>query len=200
LEESRYLYNKLLRECDFTALGKAAAYRGMTDTYWFQADWKSARHCYELALPEYQKKNDIYRILSAKCDIQLGESEPARRKLREINAAGLDREEYSDYAFQYAALALMSGDSEDEALAKSYLENLEPRWPYFREARDRYKIALLSKKGSKERAEASRLMRLFSGILRYVNISPGFFGVSVDLNKVIEDAIARSADKKAPPK
>jgi hypothetical protein len=38
-------------------------------------------------------------------------------------------------------------------------------------------------------------MGIISTILRYVNISRRLFGVSVDLNKIIEDAVAKRADK-----
>jgi tetratricopeptide (TPR) repeat protein len=197
LREARYLYNKLLRECEFTPLGEAAVYRTMADTYWFEGDWGTAGRYYDRAMASYQERGDLYKILSAKCDIQLGELESARRKLREVDPAKLDPTEYVDYSFQYAALALKSATAEDGELAKSHLEKVAPRWPYFREARDMYRIALLSREGSKERAEAGRVISLLSGLLTYVNIRPGAFGVSVDVNKAIEDWIEKRRAKRA---
>jgi hypothetical protein len=58
----------------------------------------------------------------------------------------------------------------------------------------------LSRKGSEERAAAGALIRLLSGVLRYANIRPGLFGVSIDLNKIIEDMIAKKDGKKRPAK
>jgi hypothetical protein len=58
----------------------------------------------------------------------------------------------------------------------------------------------LSRRGSKEIEESGRRLGFFSGTLRYVNISPGLFGVSVDVNKVIEDMISERGDKRGPAK
>ena len=190
LGEARYFYNKLLKERKFTAKGEADVYVEMADTYCFEADWKLARYYYDLAR-QSDPEEELYKILSAKCDIQLGELQSVRCKLREVDATKLDLAGYADYAFQYAALALRSEDAEDVEYAKSYLAKTKSRWPYFREERDKYKISLLSQKRSKERVKAGRQLGMLSTILRYVNIGPGLFGVSVDLNKVIEDWAAK---------
>jgi tetratricopeptide (TPR) repeat protein len=163
LREARYLYNKLLRETRFTALGEAAIYSEMAETYCFQADWKTARQYYNLAIARYQKE-DLYKVLSAKCDIQLGDVDSAGRVLREIDAAKLGPAGYTDYAFQYAALALKSGDAEDVELAKSYLDKSKPRWPYFREERDRYKIALFAEGIERDRGERPATGVLFGNL------------------------------------
>ena len=88
LGEARSLYNKLLRECKFTPRSEADIYMEMADTYCYEADWKSARHYYDLA---HQSVEDdaIYTILSAKCDIHLGELKPARHKLQEVDRTKL---------------------------------------------------------------------------------------------------------------
>ncbi len=184
--EARYLYNKLLRECKFTAKGEASVYVEIADTYCFELDWKSARHYHDLARQSDQEE-ELYKILSAKCDIQLGELECAKRKLQNVDATKLDLAGYVDYAFEYAALAIKSEDAHDVECARRYLEKTESRWPYFREQRDKLTIAPLSRERSKGVADATTEMGLFSILLRYVNISPGLFGVSLDLNKVIED-------------
>jgi tetratricopeptide (TPR) repeat protein len=145
LEEARYLYNKMLREAELTEFGQAAIDSEMGDTYSFQEDWRAARSYYDRATDRSQQNNDIYRIMSAKCDIQLGEMGPAKRKLREVDGMKLRPMEYVDYALQYAALAIKSGNAEDVELAKRYLDQAEPRWPYFRDMRDKYRIALLSR-------------------------------------------------------
>lgn len=78
--------------------------------------------------------------------------------------------------------------------AKSYLAKEESRWPYFRERRDKLIIALFAGEGSKQNPVAAPKSGVLLTILRYVNISPGLFGVSLDLNKVIEDWAAKKKD------
>jgi tetratricopeptide (TPR) repeat protein len=190
LEEARYFYNKMLRESSFTPLGEAPIYAEIAATYCFQADWTTARGYYDRAIAACTKA-PLYKILSAKCDIQIGDLDEARQKLNNIEIVELDRTAYVDYAFQCAALAIESRSNEDVALAKQHLDKSDPRWPYFREERDSYKIALLSQKGSSEAAESGYRIGILSGLLKYVNISPGLFGVSIDLNKIIEDFIAK---------
>jgi hypothetical protein len=187
----------LLRECKFAARGEAGVYVEMADTYCYEADWKAARHYYDLARKN-NRENELYKILSAKCNTHFGELESARLKLQEVDATKLDIPGFADYAFQYAQLALTSKDAHDVECAKSFLSKVESRWPYFREQRDKFIITLLSGEGIKQVSIAEPKNGMLLKMLRYVNISPGLFGVSLDLNKVIEDWAANKKDGTIP--
>lgn len=194
-EEARSLYEEALDDEGLSAQGRAHLQMCIAETWSYQDKWEEARewHLRSLQCDE----NDVVRILLAECLGRLGDYSRALEHLDRVDVESLDYAGSADYAFAYATIAIANANPELASRASELLQDVDPGAPYFRERRDRLLLTIQSLERDElsdsavEEAKRSLGRVILRGASRYLLLHPNFFGLGVNLNRILLDVLER---------
>jgi len=130
--------------------------------------------------------NDLTKLFLARSLCNSDKIELARQQLNETEVSNLDIHGRFDLAISWALLAAKSVQVNDIKIAKSKLEEAKNKDPLFIQLRDSWMIDLLK---MNPKAESGTFKTLIGKLNNWVTLKPNFFGIGVDINKIIEDVI-----------
>lgn len=144
--------------------------------------------------------NPACRIFEASCRLMQRRANDALAIIESVDFEALEVPERADYAIVYAAIAIALRDEErlDDATAK--LKAVSPIRQYFAHENVKYQLAI-------ERARAaiaagtpvpksSRLLDWISSMSRCFMVQPNIAGIGLNLNNMVDDAIAARRRKR----
>jgi len=185
IQEAEQVVKELLAEVDDD--GYSSLYRA--DLYRLLADCEEAQGMHVDAIKAYYASleandSDLTKLFLARAICNSSDIDSARELLNSVNSDDLDEAGKFDFAISWALLASSSLLSRDLAEAKSRLKAAEVHDPLFVQERDRWLIELLE---SVPKSSSGRIRKLIQSLNSYVTLNPNFFGIGVNLNRLIED-------------
>ena len=173
----------------------ATEYRAMidksiADCHLSLREWEDAVKWYEASFARCA--SDLVLVFLAKAHLGNADIETARRVLRSLDPATLDRYGLLDLALVWADLATHTQDLADIEVAAEILGRTNPQHPLFKDYKH---TALLELSAIREGASPSGLSKILRAFGRYLQLNPNFFGLGVNLNNVIDDLIDSKGSK-----
>ena len=190
LAEAAQLLQEALREDVWTTVGRAQLYNQLGEVFKHMGDWEKAQVAFKSAVDT--ESSPVSAVLLSECLLHLDRANEAKQLLAIVHANHLSESEYADYVFISAAIAIKTGDRTLLETADEELRTLEVRQPFFREQRDSLRLDVVEtlRTGTSEslvhRARQT-LARLSRHALKYLLLQPNFFGIGVNVERVIED-------------
>jgi len=119
----------------------------------------------------------------------------ARELLESIDEATFENPEKFDLAISWALLAAATLVETDIEEAKGRLKIIKAHDPMLIQLRDKWLIELLE---AKPESEPGKIRKLISSLNKYVTMNPNFFGVGINVNRIIDDvdSVNKNKDKK----
>jgi len=137
--------------------------------------------------------SELCKVFLARSICNSGDHSGARRILGAISPIQLDEAGKFDLAISWALVAVNSLSLEDLEEAKRLMKAAESQYPMFIQQRDCWIIELLE---TKPKIEPGQLRKLIQSLNRYVTLNPNFFGIGINLNRIIEDTESSTDQKK----
>jgi tetratricopeptide (TPR) repeat protein len=196
LRHDRSLFTKalghfkiLLSSDTWTPIGRAMLCREIGDCHKYSGSGSDAERAYREALNA--QENSLDRIHLAEALLYQKCIEEAVAEIIKVERNSLERHEYEDYVFAFAAIATWSGEMSKFQEAKKLLEELETTEPYFNERRLTLLLgitnALISGKVSEEAKAASKPEGgVASATSSFLLLQPNFMGIGINFNAIID--------------
>jgi tetratricopeptide (TPR) repeat protein len=189
-DEAIELLKGLLEEDGLTSDGRADLYRQLGDCLRYAGSWGEAEIAYRKALENIPAP--IIEVFLSEALLRQGKGNDAITLIDRIVTTGMERPEYEDYVFTFAAIAVETGERNRLEKAKSLLENLNIVEPYFNNRRLELLVhvqATLKSGRSVSIIEATRklLKGMMRGAGRYLVLQPNLFGLGLNVNSIIAD-------------
>ncbi|MDZ7283835.1 SEC-C domain-containing protein [Sphingomonas sanguinis] len=146
--------------------------------------------------------NPACRIFEASCLLMCNRKEDAVALIETVSFDDLDVPEQSDYAIAYAmiAIGLRDVDRLDDAAAK--LKTVTPIRQYFANENLRYQVEIERARATiaagQPVAKSSRLLDWISSASRWFMIQPNVAGIGINVNAIVDDAVASHRRKRKP--
>jgi hypothetical protein len=196
LDEAIKRLDELAGGDDWTPTGRAAIYRQLGDAYRYKAAWLQARDVFRKASAIEQEA--IFDVYIAQSTLYVDGAELAGLHIRNVDASGLSPNEYLDYVFVLAQIAVEGGDKELLKLAESLLRNLRIAEPYYQKQCATLLLSVIDTNQSGPSDARTQGVRRQTGgmltlFLRYIKLEPNVMGIGVNLGKIIEDLANRDA-------
>lgn len=190
LDEAIGLYKELLEAGNCNAFGKAGIFKRLGDTYRSKAAWTEASDAYRNALDAAPMP--IARIFLSECHLRLEGAEKAFATISIVDPGSLDRHEYADYVFVFAAISIEGADRIALQNAETLLRGLKVEDPIFLERRNSLLLDVIdtqhSGKSSSAIQRARNALRGLAGAAsRYLKLEPNVFGIGINLGRILED-------------
>lgn len=183
--ESIEVFRTLAIHPDLNDSAKAEIYKQLGELYRSRGRHESASECFTNSI-ELQPMA-ICQIFLASSLVSTEALNDARDVLQLIEPMELNHEEKIDYAYTWFELAYKSSQNFDVGKALYFLREADTAIPYFLQLRNEMIIDLLDLKAGIHRKIDSTIWQKLEGLTKYVNLKPGMFGLSVDLNKIISE-------------
>lgn len=180
--------------------GRALVYRSIGDAHRYASE-------YQLALAAYRSGRDTHpdfasMIFETECLLRLGEVNEAFSLISSIPFEDLDEHERADHAFTYFYVALARKERAGLVEARRLLSSAVATRPYFETMRLQYIVtaqdAISALEANKPLPRVSGLLTGLKSLSRYVQLQPNFFGIGLNLNNIIDDAIDRASQDGEP--
>ena len=155
----------------------------------FLGQYKEATRFYKDSLS--YDETDKTKVFLARAYANDGNTDLSRQVLTSIDARPFDDGYFYDYAISWAILATHTLRSEDFEVAKAQLKQAKAHWPLFVAHRDSMLIQLME---ITPKTSAGKLRSLVDVLNRYVSLNPNFFGIGINVNRIVED-IGRKREK-----
>ena len=198
-KESAAHFHAMLLDDDWTERGKAAIHREIGDSYRYAGEWDLAERAYRDAVA--LGGSDLDKVHVAECLLYRKHIEDAAKEIDTVARETLQRHEFEDFVFAYAAIAIWSGKSERLTEAKSLLQNLETAEPAFNERRlnllVRVTETLASGKASTEAKSDSTPEGGLATVSNFFLLQPNIAGIGININAII-NYFARKKPKDQP--
>ena len=187
IEESAEQYNVILAKAErdgYSGEYLADISKCLADSMYDLEKYPESLRLYQTSLQH--KTDDLTKVFLARAYIQLNKFDDAKKELISSNTDRFDINNQYDYAISWALLATHSLLPEDLEMAKTLIKAIPSHWPLFTMQRDEIMIQLLelTPKSSKSRTKAA--IRFLN---KYISLKPNLFGIGLDINKIVEDAI-----------
>ncbi len=200
VESAMRLKTLVTRTDHWTPTGLGHLNRCLGDVLRLSGEWEEGALAYAAGFA--LDSDPANRIFEASCRLMQGRKEEALAIIESIDFDTLDIPERADFAIAYAAIAIALRDAIrlDDAAAK--LKAVTPIRQYFAHQNVRYQLAI-------ERARAaiaagtpvpksSRLLDWISSLSRWFMVQPNIAGIGINLNNMVDDAIAARRYKQPP--
>lgn len=135
---------------------------------------------------------DLTKVFLVCALVNNGNYDRSREILNSINYSLFDDAGFFDFAMSWTLLSASTCSEADLQRSIQYLKQTKNDYPIFIQQRDRWLISLLEIDPVKE---GGKLMKLIRSINKYVTLNPNFFGIGIDLNKIVED-LDRASNRK----
>ena len=191
LDQAAVEFTKYMTIDSLTDVGRAEGHRDLADTFRLQENWQPAIEQYEAAIEI--SGNPILHVFRAVCLSSLDKMDEALAAIDALSMDSFDDDtEKADYVLHFATLAVATGGRNRLQQAKQLLDIPLKRDPVFQQqALSMTKVVLEAIASGK----SSSLMRKARGILTGLNSSlilqPNFMGLGVNLNKLIDEGVAK---------
>lgn len=185
IDESIKVFRTLTIHPNLTNFGRADVYRQLGELYRSQALNELAQDSFNKAIELHPMP--ICQILLASSLIATCDFLKARDILGLVEPVELSHEEMIDYAFVWFELAYKSNQKLHAEKALVLLRELTIDTPYFVQLQKEMIIALLDLQAGVTGKLDSTLWQKLEVLTKYVNLKPGMFGLSIDINKFIID-------------
>lgn len=158
-----------------------------------RGDCQAGQHRYNEAIDSYsasleRNPSDVTKIFLARAICNAGDTFKSREVLTSIESVNLDQYGKFDLTISWAILAASSLTVDDLEEARNRLKTAEISQPIFVEHRDCWLIELLE---TKPKEEPGRIRKLIRTLNNYVTLNPNFFGLGIDLNRIISEGESR---------
>ena len=159
-------------------------------------DCKAFLGQYEDAIQFYKdsliyEEADKTKVFLARAYANAGNTGLCRQLLKLIDATSFDDSYFYDYAVSWAILATTTLAPDDIQAAKEHLKRAKGHWPLFVTQRDSMLIQLME---VTPKTPVGKLRSLLEVLNRYVSLNPNFFGIGININRIVED-IGRKSEK-----
>ena len=128
--------------------------------------------------------SELTKIFLARSLCNNDQYNEARKLLESIDDTILDNPGKFDLAISWAIVAATSLVFGDLGEAKARLKAIEANDPVFIQLRDRWMIDLLE---ATPKSEPGKIRRLIRSMSKYVLLNPNFFGLGININRIIDD-------------
>lgn len=152
-------------------------------------DCKSFLGQYEEAVRFYKEslgyeETDKTKVFLSRAYANDGNTDLSRQVLKSINAQSFDDAYFYDNAISWAILATITLSPDDIQEAKAHLKQAKAYWPLSVAHRDSMLIQLME---ITPKTSAGKLRTLLDVLNRYVSLNPNFFGIGININRIVED-------------
>jgi tetratricopeptide (TPR) repeat protein len=135
------------------------------------------------------------RIFEATCQLMQGRKEEALESLETVSFDEIGVPEQADYAIAYAAVAIALRDLPRLDDAAQKLKRVTPIRQYFSNENLKYQLAIERARATiaagKPVPKSGRLLGWIGSVSRWLMLQPNIAGVGINLNNVMDDAVAR---------
>ena len=169
---------------------KAGLYKLLGDCHEDLEDYSAAIQSYNASLEA--DSSELTKVFLSRSLCLSGDLNESRTLLVSINSDFLDDPGTFDLAISWSILAVKSLAKADLEEAKRRIKAVEATDPFFTQLRDGILIELLE---AQPKSEPSRIRKFISSLSRYVILNPNFFGIGININRIIEDAESVTQDK-----
>ena len=189
------LFSKLLEDDNLTASGRSSLHRELADTQRLQGHLSEAIESLRSGYKLYA--NPILKVFEAECLCELEQLPEGLKIIDSLSMASFsDDDERADYCLKFSLLAIASGERKRLLKAKQLLEMPLKREPiFYQQALRMTQLVLEAMQSGKSRSLTSRARKALqsgiSGFNSYVILKPNFFGLGIDLNKIIDDSTGK---------
>lgn len=193
LEKAKQVVSDLIRETDgqkFTGNHIGNLYRLLADCEEDIGNHAAATIAYARSLSF--DPNELTKVFLARSVCNDGDISKARGFLSAIKETLLDDPGRFDLAISWALLAATSLQSNDINIAMERMKAVKVQEPIFIQLRDRWIIDLLETIPASKPGAIRRLIRMLNC---YITLNPNFFGVGININKVIDDIDSATINK-----
>jgi hypothetical protein len=199
VEAAERLQRLLARTDHWTPLGQGHLNRCLGDVLRLSGQWEEGAAAYAAGFAT--DANPACRIFEATCQLRLGKKEEALELMGAVSFDDLDIPEQSDYAIAYAAVAIALRDLSrlDDAARK--LKHVTPIRQYFANENLRYQLAIERARAmiaaGKPVPKSGRLLEWVGSLSRWIMVQPNIAGFGINLNNIVDDAVAARLGKDA---
>jgi len=174
----------------WTPTGAARLHNQIADCHRYAERWAEAEAAYREA--RAQVRTSAGTVFLAEAILRQGRAQEAERELASLDPKGLDVNEYEDFAFTSAAVAVESGDRELMRKAAQRLEGFQASAPYFERRRLtlllRVNQAITHGRSPKIVRSIRRLVSTNARRLsRYAILEPNIVGLGLNVNRALDD-------------
>ena len=177
-----------------THAGKASVLTSVGDAYRYAGKHEEAIQAYREAY-DFQPDPAV-RIFEADSELRLGKPDEAFSTIRSVAVDKLDATQRADHAFIFFAIALARHDRQSLADARELLKAVETPAPYFNQLRLNFIVkvgeAIEALDTKREPPELPLILEALKTASKYLKIEPGIFGISVNINSMIDDFVKRA--------
>lgn len=155
----------------------------------FLGQFKDAIEFYEDSL-RYEE-TDKTKVFLARAHANDGTTDLSRQLLKSIDVTSFDDGYFYDYAVSWTILATITLEQDDIQAAKEHLKKAKAHWPLFLVQRDSMLLQLME---VTPKTSVGKLRNLLQSLNRYISLNPNFFGIGININRIVED-IGRKSEK-----
>jgi tetratricopeptide (TPR) repeat protein len=182
-------FELLLSADKWTAIGRASLYREIGDCHKYAGAWGDAEKAYRDALRILE--NPLDRIHLAESLLYQRRIEEAAAEIAKIERTALERHEYEDYVFAFAAIATWSNKKELLQEARELLKDLKIAEPFFNERRLTLLLGITDTLASGMVSEAAKVKStpdggVASSASSFFLLQPNFMGIGINFNAIID--------------
>ncbi|MFZ2633857.1 MAG: SEC-C metal-binding domain-containing protein [Desulfosalsimonadaceae bacterium] len=195
LEQGREVTIDLIHEANeehFTAIYMADLHRLLGDFDEDLGNHRNAIKAFSISLE--LNPSELTKVFLARSLCNDGQCNEAKKLLESIDDNILDKPGKFDLAISWAIFAATSLNVSDLRKAKARLKAIEAHDPVFIHLRDRWMIDLLEATPKSEPGKIRRLIRSFN---KYLILNPNFFGIGININRIIDDGDSATQNKKS---
>lgn len=190
IDEGLAICKELIEEDGWTESGRADILRQLGDGLRFKDEWADARDAYKQAYA--MQPLSIFQVFLAECLVETDGYEMAAKAIRAVTLDNLNAQEFVDYVFTFALVAIEGGDRDMLAEAEKLLRSLDIPTPFFRERRDALALEVIDTvRNGKSLAGTNRARSLLKGmastVIRYMKLEPNIMGIGINLGNMLED-------------
>lgn len=194
LEQGREVVIGLIHEANeehFTAIYKADLHRLLGDFDEGLGNHRDAIKDFSTSLE--LNPSELTKVFLARSFCNDGQYNKAKELLESIDHTILDKPGKFDLAISWSIVAATFLNENDLVEAKARLKAVEANDPVFIQIRDRWMIDLLE---ATPKSEPGKIRRLIRSLNKYVSLNPNFFGIGININRIIDDADSTIQNKK----
>lgn len=186
-EESETHLQKLLSSNSFTTNGLAMLYSDIGHSLLGQGKPTEAKSYFVRSIEI--KESEINKVFLSKCLLNEHEFLSAKLILNEIDEAKLDEPERFDFVICLSILAIETREQDLLIRANAILNSLKTEGLLFEELKSDLiaEIDNIKNQNVKD-APKSILQKILRLLNKYVIIQPNFYGLGLNLNKLVDDA------------
>ncbi len=136
--------------------------------------------------------SEIIKVFLARSMLQENNIIAAKNTLTTVDIQQMDNGELLDLGLSWAFLAVLTRRKDDVQQAINALKRPTLHSPVWIKQRDKWLIDLLE---IKPESDGGIISRLLSSLSKYAILTPNIFGVGINVNRIIDDAISAQGER-----